>query len=245
MHNWDWRVLLQQVPSGETTYLGWLFVGLKWTVLLGLSSWALALVLGFILGIMRTMPQKLPAIIAAAYVELFRNVPLLVQLFVWHFVLPEFLPRSLGEAYKAQNPLFLVFIEAVVCLGFFTAARVCEQVRSGIHSLGRDQKNAALALGLTLFQTYRLVLVPRAVRVIIPPLTSEFLNVFKNSAVASTIGLIELSRQAQQLNDYTAQGYVSFVAVTVGYFAINFAVMLLMRVMETATRVPGTMSGVQ
>jgi len=243
MQKWDWGVLLSQVPSGETTYLGWLFLGLKWTVFLGLSAWVIALVLGSLLGVLRTVPNKWLSGIAAVYVEVFRNIPLLVQLFIWYFVLPELLPTSMGNAFKQMNPLLQQFIAATVCLGLFTAARVCEQVRSGIGSLARGQKNAGLALGLTLPQTYKHVLLPMAFRIIVPPLTSEFLNIFKNSAAASTIGLIELSRQAQQLNDYTAQGYVSFISVTLGYFLINFVVMALMRWVEVAVRVPGYIGG--
>jgi glutamate/aspartate transport system permease protein len=131
------------------------------------------------------------------------------------------------------------FLAAVLCLGTFTAARVCEQVRSGILSLPRGQKNAGLALGLTLPQTYRFVMLPMAFRVIVPPLTSEFLNIFKNSAVASTIGLLELAAQGRQLVDYTAQPYESFIAVTLLYVAINVVVMLLMRWIENRTRIPG------
>jgi glutamate/aspartate transport system permease protein len=199
----------------------------------------MALVLGIGLGVLRTVPNRLLAGSAAAYVEVFRNVPLLVQLFIWYFVLPELLPTTLGDALKQTDPLAQQFFAALLCLGCFTAARVCEQVRAGIASLPRGQRNAGLALGLTLPQTYRYVLLPMALRLILPPLTSEFLNVFKNSAVASTIGLIELSRQSQQLVDYTAQAYEAFIAVTVLYVLINVLVMFGMRLLERRTRVPG------
>jgi len=138
-----------------------------------------------------------------------------------------------------MHPMTQQFLAAVLCLGTFTAARVCEQVRSGILSLPRGQKNAGLALGLTLPQTYRFVMLPMAFRVIVPPLTSEFLNIFKNSAVASTIGLLELAAQGRQLVDYTAQPYESFIAVTLLYVVINAVVMLLMRWIENRTRIPG------
>jgi glutamate/aspartate transport system permease protein len=138
-----------------------------------------------------------------------------------------------------MHPMTQQFLAAVLCLGTFTAARVCEQVRSGILSLPRGQKNAGLALGLTLPQTYRFVMLPMAFRVIVPPLTSEFLNIFKNSAVASTIGLLELAAQGRQLVDYTAQPYESFIAVTLLYVVINVVVMLLMRWIENRTRIPG------
>jgi glutamate/aspartate transport system permease protein len=160
-------------------------------------------------------------------------------MFIWYFVLPELLPASLGMSYKQMHPVAQQFLAAMVCLGFFTSARVSEQVRAGIDSLPRGQKNAGLALGFTLPQTYRHVLLPMALRIVVPPLTSEFLNIFKNSAVCSTIGLLELAAQGRQLVDYTAQPYESFIAVTLLYLLINVVVMSLMRWVEGRTRVPG------
>ncbi|HTY99259.1 MAG TPA: amino acid ABC transporter permease [Rhodocyclaceae bacterium] len=238
-YSWNWSVFLSPTPSGEATYLGWLFEGLKWTLALSLSAWLVALVLGTLFGVLRTLPNRWLSGIGAAYVEFFRNIPLLVQLFIWYFVLPELLPPAWGNAVKQTDPLWQQFLAAWLCLGCFTAARVAEQVRAGIESLPRGQKNAALALGLTLPQSYRHVMLPMAFRLILPPLTSEFLNIFKNSAVASTIGLIELSRQSQQLVDYTAQAYEAFIAVTLLYVLINVGVMLAMRWLEAKTRVPG------
>jgi glutamate/aspartate transport system permease protein len=242
-YNWNWEIFLQPSATGEGTYLSWLLEGLKWTVTLSLSAWVIALIIGSIIGVLRTVPNRWLGLLAATYVEVFRNVPLLVQLFIWYFVLPELLPRGMGDAFKQMNPLAQQFVSALVCLGFFTAARVAEQVRSGINSLPRGQKNAGLAMGFTLPQVYRHVLLPMAYRIIVPPLTSEFLNIFKNSAVATTIGLIELSRQAQQLVDFTAQPYEAFIAVTLLYLLINVAVMFLMRQVEQKVRVPGFIGG--
>lgn len=242
-YNWNWEVFLQPSATGEGTYLTWLLEGLKWTVTLSLSAWIIALLIGSIIGVLRTVPNRWLGLLAAIYVEVFRNIPLLVQLFIWYFVLPELLPTKMGDAFKQMNPLAQQFISAMVCLGLFTAARVAEQVRSGINSLPRGQKNAGLAMGFTLAQVYRHVLLPMAYRIIMPPLTSEFLNIFKNSAVATTIGLIELSRQAQQLVDFTAQPYEAFIAVTLLYVLINVAVMFLMRNVEQKIRVPGFVGG--
>ncbi len=242
-YNWNWEVFLQPSATGEGTYLAWLLEGLKWTVTLSLSAWVIALVIGSIIGVLRTVPNRWLSLIAAIYVEIFRNIPLLVQLFIWYFVLPELLPGKMGDAFKQMNPLAQQFLAAMICLGLFTAARVAEQVRSGINSLPRGQKNAGLAMGLTLAQVYRHVLLPMAYRIIMPPLTSEFLNIFKNSAVATTIGLIELSRQAQQLVDFTAQPYEAFIAVTLLYVLINVTVMFLMRHLELKVRVPGFVGG--
>ena len=242
-YQWNWGVFLQPSAAGDDTYLGWMFAGLKMTITLSLSAWVIALLLGAIVGVLRTAPNKLLASLATAYVELFRNIPLLVQLFIWYFVLPELLPKPMGDAFKQSNPVFQMFSASMICLGLFTSARVAEQVRAGINSLPKGQKNAGLALGFTLPQTYRFVMLPMAFRLIVPPLTSEFLNIFKNSAVCSTIGLLELAAQGRQLVDYTAQPYESFIAVTVAYILINVIVMTLMKKVEDKVRVPGYMGG--
>lgn len=243
-YNWNWQIFSTPVPTGETTYLGWMLAGLETTVVLSLSAWVIALAVGSLMGVMRTFPGRWLSGIAATYVEVFRNIPLLVQLFIWYFVLPELLPFGLGDAFKQQlNPVTQQFLAAMVCLALFTGARVCEQVRAGINALPRGQQNAGLALGFTRAQTYRHVLLPMAFRLIVPPLTSEFLNIFKNSAVCSTIGLLELAAQGRQLVDYTAQPYESFIAVTLLYLLINVVVMALMRLLEARTRVPGYIGG--
>lgn len=242
-YSWNWGVFLQPSATGEGTYLDWMFYGFKTTIGLSLSAWLIALILGALVGVLRTVPSKVIAGLAMAYVEFFRNIPLLVQLFIWYFVLPELLPAELGSAYKQSNPVVQQFLSSMVCLGLFTSARVAEQVRSGINSLPPGQKNASLAIGFTLPQTYRYVMLPMAFRLVVPPLTSEFLNIFKNSAVCSTIGLLELAAQGRQLVDYTAQPYESFIAVTLSYVLINVVVMFVMRWVEARVRVPGYMGG--
>src|SRR6187431_1804200 len=223
----DWTIFLQKAPSGGMTYLGWLASGTMWTLLVSVFAWALAFTLGSVLGVLRTTPLRVPRALATAYVELFRNIPLLVQMFLWYFVLPEVLPRDVGTWLK-QLPN-ASFYTAVVALGLYTSARVAEQVRAGINSLARGQRAAGLALGLTLPQTYRYVLLPMAYRIILPPLTSEFLNVIKNSAVALTIGLMELTARARAMQEFTFQVFEAFTAATVIYIVINIVVTFAMR----------------
>ncbi|MGI4812964.1 MAG: amino acid ABC transporter permease [Janthinobacterium lividum] len=243
-YHWNWGVLFSPVSTGEpTTYFGWLLSGFFVTIALSLAAWVVALVVGALVGVMRTLPGKVPRTIGTVYVAVFRNIPLIVQFFIWYLVIPELLPPAMGNWFKQLPPTLQFFSASVVCLGLFTSARVCEQVRSGIMALPKGQRAAGLALGLTLGQTYRHVLLPTAFRIIIPPLTSEFLNIFKNSAVASTIGLLELSAEARQLVDYTAQAYESFISVTVAYFIINIVVMTFMRWVERKARLPGYIGG--
>jgi glutamate/aspartate transport system permease protein len=238
-YHWRWGVFLEPVPSGGATYLDWIVAGLEVTAAVSFTAWLFALAIGSVMGVLRTVPNRLLNFIGAAYVEMFRNVPLLVQLFVWYYVVPEIAPTALGNWMKQMNPFVQGFFAATACLALFTGARVTEQVRAGIQSLAKGQRAAALALGLNMRQTYHYVLMPMAFRIIIPPLTSEFLNIFKNSAVASTISLLELAAMGRQLVDYTAQPYESFIAVTVLYLALNAIIMGVMRVVEARARVPG------
>ena len=144
-YNWNWQIFLQPSATGEGTYIDWLLQGLQWTLMLSLSSWVIALLVGSLVGVLRTVPNRWLSGLATCYVEVFRNIPLLVQLFIWYFVLPELLPLTWGNAFKQMNPLAQQFLAAMVCLGLFTAARVAEQVRAGINSLPRGQKAAGLA----------------------------------------------------------------------------------------------------
>lgn len=243
-YHWNWGIFLSPVSTGEpTTYFGWLVSGFFVTIELSLVAWIVALLFGSLFGVLRTLPGKWGPAAGAIYVAIFRNIPLIVQFFIWYLVIPELVPKALGTWFKSLPPNVQFFSAAVVCLGLFTGARVCEQVRSGINALPKGQRAACLALGFTLLQTYRYVLLPTAFRIIVPPLTSECLNIFKNSAVASTIGLLELSAQARQLVDYTAQPYESFIAVTVAYFLINIVIMAFMRWVEGKARLPGYIGG--
>ncbi len=240
----NWRVFFEPAPAaGGATYLDWLFQGLRTTVLLSLSSWCIALVWGSVMGVFRTVPSRILYGISTVYVEVFRNVPLLVQLFIWYFVAPELVPVRLGDWFKQLAPFYQLFVPSMLCLGFFTGARICEQVRAGIESLAKGQKAAGLALGLTLRQTYNAVLLPMAFRIIVPPMASEMVNLVKNSAVASTISLLELAAMGRQLVDYTARAYESFTAVTLLYIAVNLIVLGFMRWVEEKARVPGFIGG--
>ncbi len=178
---------------------------------------------------------------ANVYVTIFRNVPLLVQLFLWYFVFPELLSDDAGMWVKREMPL-PEFWTAVVCLGLYSASRVAEQVRAGINSISRGQQYAAMAIGLTPVQVYRYVLLPVAFRIIIPPLTSDFLGVFKNSSLALTIGVLELTAMTRQIEEYSYQGFEAFTAATVLYIGVTAIVMAAMRVVEGRVRIPGMIS---
>ncbi len=248
----DWKVFLEQAPSGGMTYLGWLASGTMWTLLVSIFAWVIAFTLGSVLGVVRTTPLRIPRAMATAYVEVFRNIPLLVQMFLWYFVMPEIVPKALGDWLKTELPNLVdlpfaqfsmwEFTAAVLCLGLYTASRVAEQVRAGIESLPRGQTNAGLAMGYTLPQVYRYVLLPMAYRLIIPPMTSEFLTIFKNSSTALTIGVLELTAQSRQISEYTFKTFEAFTAATLIYIVITLTVIYAMRFLEGRLAVPGYIS---
>jgi glutamate/aspartate transport system permease protein len=241
-YNWDWRVFLAAEPGGTGTYLKYLVVGLGWTLATALAAWVIALAIGSVVGTLRTTPHKWVVRLGNAYVEIFRNVPLIVQMFLWFFVVPELLPKGLGDWVKQMPPPWGSYLPAVMCLGLYTSVRIAEQVKSGIGSLSRGQGMAGTALGLTLGENYRYVLLPQAFRIVLPPLTSEFMNVIKNSSVALTIGLLELTGRARAMQEFSFKVFEAFAAATVIYLLTNLVVVMGMRALERKVRVPGLIS---
>jgi len=242
---WDWQVFCKNTIDGEVvprcfgsggdiTYLDWMLSAWGWTLSVALLALLVALGVGSLMGILRTTPSKGLVALGNAWTELFRNIPLLVQIFLWYHVLPALLP-----ALKSVPPFILV----VLGLGFFTSARIAEQVKAGIESLPRGQRYAGLALGLTLPQTYRYVLLPRAFRVVIPPLTSESMNIIKNSSVAFAVSIAELTQFAMQAQEETSRGIEIYLAVTGLYFVSAFLINRIAHFIEQRVQVPGMIGG--
>lgn len=244
--SWDWQVFCKDTITSETvsgcfgrgddyTYLNWMLKAWGWTAAVSAGALLLALIVGAVIGILRTLQQDRFAgrfwnAFATAWIELFRNIPLLVQIFIWYFVVPTLIPP-----FKAVPSYMLV----VCALGFFTSARIAEQVRAGIQSLPRGQRYAAQALGMKTWQTYRYVLMPMAVRIILPPLTSESMNLVKNSSVAFAVSIAELTQYAMQVAEETARPMEVYLAVTVLYVVTAFSINRVLGVIEKRTRVPG------
>ena len=241
MATWDWQVFCKETTTGEAvsgcfgrggdvTYLDWMLSAWGWTLSVALLALVVALLVGSLMGILRTVPDKRLGFIGEAWTELFRNIPLLVQIFLWYHVLPSLFKPLQGV------PSFLL---VVLALGFFTSARISEQVKAGIQSLPGGQRYAGLAMGLTLPQTYRYVMLPMAFRTVIPPLTSEAMNIVKNSSVAFAVSIAELTMFAMQAGEETARTMEMYLAVTVLYFVSAFAINRLALFVETRVRVPG------
>ncbi len=226
----DWQVFLQDDGSGRT-YLSWMMDAWGWTLSVAGCSWVIAVVMGALMGTLRTLPNS-PWLVRLAncWVELFRNIPILVQLFLWYFVLPKIFP-----AMQAIPGFLLV----VFGLGFFTSARIAEQVRAGVQALPKGQRYAGMAMGFTTFQTYRYVILPMAFRIILPPLTSESMNLLKNSSVAFAVSITELTFFFTQAAEETSRGVEIFIVVTLLYAASAFAVNRVMAFAEKKLQIPG------
>jgi glutamate/aspartate transport system permease protein len=243
--DWQWQVFCKETTSGEqvagcfgrggdVTYLNWILSAWGWTLSVAAFALVIALVVGSLMGIFRTTPSKPLVWIGNAWTEVFRNIPLLVQIFLWYHVIP-----SIFTPLRGLPPFVLV----VFALGFFTSARISEQVKAGIQALPKGQRYAGLAMGLTLPQTYRHVLLPMAFRIVIPPLTSESMNIVKNSSVAFAVSIAELTMFAIQAGEETSRNIEIYLAVTLLYFISAFTINRLALFIENRVRVPGMIGG--
>jgi len=234
-YTFKWSVLW----SGQSG--SWLLQGLLTTLELSALAWILAATLGILAGALRTVPVAPLRWVATGYVEFFRNVPLLVWMFFWYFGVPPLLPRP------AQDWLFshgAEFWAATIALGVYHGARMSEVIRSGIGAIPRTQFEASVAMGLTTFQAYRLIILPVALRLIVPPGTNESLNLLKNSSVALTISVAELTFQTRQIETYTAKAIEALTAGTVIYLLLCLSIATVMARVERRYAIPGLIARV-
>jgi len=224
-YRWDWSVLIRE------PFIGWLWSGVLLTLAISIMSWAVALTIGIVVGIARSAPSRVARQLAGIYIDVFRSVPPLVQLFLWYFVFPEVVPDSIGLWLKRDLP-YPEIVTAVIAIGLFAGARVAEQVRAGIEAVGTPLLPAALATGLRPLQAFRLIALPLGLRAIVGPLTSEFLITIKLSSLSLTIGVLELTAQSRHVENYTFQGFEAFTFATIGYLVIGLCATGLMRLID-------------
>ncbi len=244
--SWNWEVFCKSTleedfspvcfgTGGEITYLDWMLSAWGWTLSVSALGLLVAMILGILMGTFRTLPPdnfitRSLTTLGNVWVELFRNIPVLVQVFLWYHVVPALVPAMKGLP---------SFILVSLALGFFTSARIAEQVRAGIGALPRGQRFAAMAMGLTTMQSYRYVILPMALRIVIPPLTSESMNIIKNSSVAFAVSVAELTLFAMQAQEETSRGIEIYLGVTALYVISALTVNRVMAFIESRTRVPG------
>jgi glutamate/aspartate transport system permease protein len=224
---WSWTSFDEVSTDGVATYLHNMITGAGWSVLSALFAAAIAFAIGISIGLMRVSARAPYRIVGAAYVEIFRDIPLLVQIFLWYFVFPELLSHRAGAWLKSLE--YAPFLTTIIALGFYTAARIAELTQSAISSLPPSQIMAGLALGLTRGQSFGAIVLPQALRTMLPPLTSEMVNLMKNTSIGMTIGLFELTARARDMQESSFRVFEAFSAATIGYLLINLVVIGMAR----------------
>lgn len=220
-YKFDWAV----VTSGQ--YYEWLISGVKVTIELSVISIALSFLLGLVIAVMRMSRVAPVKWFALGYLEFYRNTPLLVQIFFWYFGSYKVLPDAVNDWLGSMN---FEFAAAVIALTIYTSAFIAEDIRSGILSIPKEQMEAARSSGFSYMRAMQYIILPQAVRISIPPLVNQFLNLTKNSSLAMTIGVAELTYQARQVESYTFKGFEAFTAATVVYVAMSFVITALMNI---------------
>jgi polar amino acid transport system permease protein len=211
-YQFEWAVVI----SGR--YLDWLLSGLRVTLELSALSSVLAMGLGLMVVLMRMGQARPLRWLARAYLEIFRNTPLLVQIFFWYFGSYKILPKAVNDWLSAGN---FEFAAGVISLGIYTSAFIAEDIRSGVRSVPKEQMEAARSSGFSYLGAMVYVILPQAVRITIPPLINQFLNLTKNSSLAMTIGVAELTYQARQVESYSFKGLEAFSAAALVYLLLS------------------------
>lgn len=214
-YKFDWAVVL----SGQ--YYDWLVSGVKVTIQLSVVSIALAFLLGLTIAVMRMSKVRPVRWFAHGYLEFFRNTPLLVQIFFWYFGSYKILPTAVNDWLVSTN---FEFASAVIALTIYTSAFIAEDIRSGVLSIPKEQMEASRSSGFSYLRSMQFIILPQAVRITIPPLINQFLNLVKNSSLAMTIGVAELTYQARQVESYTFKGFEAFTAATIVYLAMSIVI---------------------
>lgn len=238
-YQWDWAAFFYVGPDGVHTYAQDYAFGVLWTLTLAASAIAVGLTMGSVIALMRVSPYRALRAFATGFVELFRNIPLIVLLFLWYFVMPEVLPQKIGNAIKEMGQPWSSFIPAFLCLGTYAAARMSEVIRAGIQSLSQGQFFAARAIGLSEPQAFRYVILPQSFRIVIPTMTSEFISAVKYSSITFTIGVTELTYYSKHMQEYTFQVFEAFIITGLIYMTIIWTIILGMRMLERKLAVPG------
>ncbi|TVM17358.1 amino acid ABC transporter permease [Oceanidesulfovibrio indonesiensis] len=214
-YEFNWGLVL----SGE--YAEWIVQGVLVTLKISAISIVFSMLLGTIIAVFRLSQIKPLEWFSIAFTEFFRNTPLLVQIFFWYFGSDAVLPKAVNQWLYQQD---FEFAAGVIALTVYTSAFIAEEIRSGIFSIPKTQLESSRATGLSFIQAMRYVILPQAFRIIIPPLISQFLNLIKNSSLCMTIGVMELTYMARQIESYTFHGFEAFTVSTLIYLCISLIV---------------------
>jgi len=218
-YHFDWSI----VTSGK--YFDWLVSGLKVTLEISAVGIVFAFLIGLIIAVAKMSSFRPLRWAASAYLEFFRNTPLLIQIFFWYFGSYKLFPTPVNDWLNNTN---FEFAAAAIALTIYTSAFIAEDIRSGILSIPKEQMEAARSAGFSYLRSMQYIILPQAVRITVPPLVNQFLNLVKNSSLAMTIGVMELTYQARQVESYSFKGFEAFTAATVVYLGLSVTITALM-----------------
>jgi glutamate/aspartate transport system permease protein len=199
-------------------------------------SWVLSMILGVGVGLLREMPVGICRAFASAYVEVFRNIPVLVQLFFIYFVFPRILPDAVKQV------LFNFgweVVASIITLSLYSSAKIAEYVRAGFNTIGPRLQQAAAASGLTWWQSQRHIFLGLLFRTSLPSLVSEFVTIFKGSSLAMTVGVAETTYVSRQIGADTFQWFQTNLYATAVYLLCAWIIAGLMLLVERRLRIPG------
>lgn len=204
-------------------YHEWLVSGFLLSIRLLLAALVLSLLLAVVVAILRLSDWKPLRVIGTVYVESIRNIPLLAHMLFWYFGAPEILPDVIRKWLYAQN---IEMMSALIALVLYTSAYMAEDLRSGIRSIPRQQLEAGRSLGFSFLRTMQLIILPQSLRLVIPPLISQTLNLWKNTSIAMVIGVAEMMFQASQVESATFKGFEPYAFATAGYIVLSMLITL-------------------
>jgi polar amino acid transport system permease protein len=252
----DWsvipRFLVRRDPQTGRLVSNYLLQGLITTIKLSIWATLLALIAGIVTGLFRTSKNLFLRMVGRTYVELIRNLPPLVLIFIFYFfVVDQIMPllgleqfiRTRSEGAKAvlafffaDETLFVQFISGVITIAFFEGAYITEIIRAGIESIERGQSEAAYSLGLSWFDQMRFIIMPQAIKRVLPPLANEFINTIKYSAIASVVSIQELTFMGRQVVAATQYIFETWITVAVMYLVLTLSLSVLVGRLEKKMR---------
>jgi polar amino acid transport system permease protein len=255
-YSWNWQVipryLLRVDAQTKRLVANYLLLGLFTTIKLSIWSTILAVVIGVVMGIFRTSKRLLARMVGTAYVELVRNLPALVLVFIFYFFVSDQIMPLLGidnfirartggsrqvlEFLFAPTSLFTQFISGIVTIAVFEGAFITEIVRAGIESIERGQREAAYALGLSWADQMRYVILPQATRRVLPPLANQFVSTIKDSSIVSAISIQELTFEGVQLSTSTQLIFEVWITVTAMYLLLTLSLSIAVHRLEKRLR---------
>ena len=202
-------------------YHDWLVAGLLVSLKLAAVVFVFSLPLAIVVALLRLAPSRVLRALGLTYVEGIRNVPLLAHLLFWYFGAPELLPDSLKERLYAGN---FEFVAGAIALTLYTAAYMAEDIRSGIRAIPPVQFEAGRALGFGFLATMRRIVLPQAMRITVPPLISQTLNLWKDTSIATVVGVAEMMYQAARVESASFRSAESFAFATAAYLCVSLAI---------------------